>query len=187
MVAAVVPGSPLRADDGSYLPESPLLDSTVAIVFLTFAVPSIVYGTRLRVISESADIPRLLTAAVRDLASFVVLAALLNLFIISGSSQWTLMAIVFVPLFALLGFEPAFTQAAFRIGDSATQVITPLNPYMIVLLSFVRRYEPSAGLGTVMARMVPFVVPFMVVWTLILTALYRLGLPFGPGTTARIG
>ncbi|RAG74274.1 AbgT family transporter, partial [Burkholderia multivorans] len=64
---------------------------------------------------------------------FMLLASVLNLFIVSGSSMWTLMAAVFVPLFALLGYEPAFIQAAFRVGDSATQVITPLNPYMIVL------------------------------------------------------
>jgi aminobenzoyl-glutamate transport protein len=112
---------------------------------------------------------------------FVVLASLLNLFIVSGSSLWTLMASVFVPLFLLLGYEPGFVQAAFRVGDSATQVMTPLNPYMIVLLTFVRRYEPSAGLGTVIAKMVPFVVPFWVAWVLILTVFYAFGWPLGPG------
>ncbi len=115
---------------------------------------------------------------------FVLLAAVLNLFIISGSSLWTLLASVFVPLFVLLGYEPAFIQAAFRIGDSTTQVMTPLNPYMLVLLTFVRRYEPEAGLGTVMARMVPFVVPFFVSWTALLAVFYFAGLPFGPGAYA---
>lgn len=89
-----------------------------------------------------------------------LLASVLNLFIISGSSMWTLMASVFVPLFALPGYKPAFIQGAFRVGDSATQVITPLNPYMFVLLTMLRRYEPNAGFGTLMARMLPFVVPF---------------------------
>ncbi|GAA1307488.1 AbgT family transporter [Pseudonocardia xinjiangensis] len=117
---------------------------------------------------------------------FIVLASVLNLFIVSGSSLWTLMASVFVPLFLLLGYEPGFTQAAFRVGDSATQVMTPLNPYMIVLLTFVRRYEPSAGLGTVIAKMVPFVVPFWVSWVLILTAFYFLDLPLGPGMGIRV-
>jgi aminobenzoyl-glutamate transport protein len=115
-----------------------------------------------------------------------VLASVLNLFVVSGSSLWTLMASVFVPLFLLLGYEPAFTQAAFRVGDSATQVMTPLNPYMIVLLTFVRRYEPSAGLGTVIAKMVPFVIPFWVSWVLILTAFYFLDLPLGPGMGIRV-
>ncbi len=118
---------------------------------------------------------------------FMVLASLLNLFIISGSSLWTLMAAVFVPMFALLGFEPGFAQAAFRVGDSATQVMTPLNPYMIVLLTFLRRYEPRAGIGTLVARMVPFVVPFWVTWALILTVFYFADLPLGPGMGIHIG
>ncbi|AOS66110.1 AbgT family transporter [Actinoalloteichus hymeniacidonis] len=112
---------------------------------------------------------------------FIVLASVLNLFIISGSSLWTLMASVFVPMFLLIGFEPGFTQAAFRVGDSATQVITPLNPYMIVLLTFVRRYQPSAGLGTLIAKMLPFVVPFWLFWAGVLTVFYFLDLPLGPG------
>jgi aminobenzoyl-glutamate transport protein len=113
--------------------------------------------------------------------AFIVLASVLNLFIISGSSQWTLMAAVFVPLFTLLGYEPAFIQGAFRVGDSATQVITPLNPYMIVLLTMLRKYEPDAGLGTLMARMLPFVVPFWLAWVAILTVFFYLDLPLGPG------
>jgi aminobenzoyl-glutamate transport protein len=118
---------------------------------------------------------------------FVVLASLLNLFIVSGSSLWTLMASVFVPMFLLLGYEPGFVQGAFRVGDAATQVMTPLNPYMIVLLTFVRRYQPNAGLGTVIAKMVPFVVPFWVAWVLVLTVFYALGIPLGPGVGVRIG
>lgn len=112
---------------------------------------------------------------------FMLLASVLNLFIVSGSSMWTLMAAVFVPLFALLGYEPAFIQAAFRVGDSATQVITPLNPYMIVLLGLVRRYEPNAGLGTVISRMFPFVIPFWLAWAALLALWYFLDLPLGPG------
>ncbi|MFC7859578.1 AbgT family transporter [Arthrobacter koreensis] len=113
--------------------------------------------------------------------AFIVLASLLNLFIISGSAMWTLMAAVFVPMFALLGYEPAFVQAAFRVGDSATQVLTPLNPYMIVLLTMLRRYEPSAGLGTVISRMLPFTVVFWVAWVAVLTVFYVFDLPLGPG------
>jgi aminobenzoyl-glutamate transport protein len=112
---------------------------------------------------------------------FLLLASLLNLFIISGSSLWTIMAAVFVPMFALIGYEPGFVQAAFRVGDSATQIITPLNPYMIVLLTFLRRWEPSAGLGTVMARLLPFTVAFWLVWAAILSVFFFLDLPVGPG------
>ena len=112
---------------------------------------------------------------------FIVLASLLNLFIISGSAMWTLMAAVFVPLFVLLGYEPAFIQGAFRVGDSATQVITPLNPYMIVLLAMLRKYEPEAGLGTLIARMLPFVIPFWLAWAAILSIFYFFEIPMGPG------
>lgn len=113
---------------------------------------------------------------------FVLLCSCLNLIIISGSSMWTLMAAVFVPMFGILGYEPAFIQAAFRVGDSATQVMTPLNPYMVVLLTMLRKYEPKAGLGTLMARMVPFVVPFWLTWMAILFIFFIFNIPLGPGT-----
>lgn len=116
----------------------------------------------------------------------MLLASVLNLFIVSGSSMWTLMAAVFVPLFALLGYEPAFIQAGFRVGDSATQVITPLNPYMIVLLGLVRRYEPNAGLGTVISRMFPFVIPFWLAWAVLLGIWFLFDLPLGPGNGIRL-
>ncbi|MFJ3402602.1 AbgT family transporter [Promicromonospora sp. NPDC090134] len=115
------------------------------------------------------------------IVGFLLLASLLNLFIISGSSLWTIMAAVFVPMFALIGYEPGFVQAAFRVGDSATQIITPLNPYMIVLLTFLRRWEPKAGLGTVIARLLPFTVAFWLVWAAILSVFFFLDLPIGPG------
>ncbi|GAB3946264.1 AbgT family transporter [Corynebacterium tapiri] len=118
--------------------------------------------------------------------AFVILASCLNLLIISGSSMWTLMASVFVPMFALLGYEPSFIQAAFRVGDSATQVITPLNPYMIVILGLLRRYEPNAGLGTLMSRLVPFVVPFWTAWAILLAIWFYADLPLGPGVGVMI-
>ncbi|WP_245802138.1 AbgT family transporter [Corynebacterium pacaense] len=114
--------------------------------------------------------------------AFIILASCLNLLIISGSAMWTLMAAVFVPMFALLGYEPSFTQAAFRVGDSATQVITPLNPYMIVILGLLRRYEPNAGLGTLMSRMIPFVIPFWLAWAGVLAIWFYADLPLGPGS-----
>ena len=115
--------------------------------------------------------------------AFIILASCLNLLVISGSAMWTLMAAVFVPMFALIGFEPGFTQAAFRVGDSATQIITPLNPYIIVILALLRRYEPKAGLGTLMSRLIVFVVPFWVAWASLLFVWYIFDLPLGPGAS----
>ncbi|MFF1716984.1 AbgT family transporter [Streptomyces sp. NPDC058268] len=115
------------------------------------------------------------------LVLFVLLVCVLNLFVTSGSALWSLVAPVFVPAFMLIGMEPAVTQAAFRIGDSATQMITPLNPYVFLMLTILRRYEPGAQLGTVLARLSVFVVPFLVAWLAVLGLFYGLGLPLGPG------
>ncbi|KQT94139.1 hypothetical protein ASG49_04305 [Marmoricola sp. Leaf446] len=116
----------------------------------------------------------------------VLIASVINLFITSGSAMWALMAPVMVPTFALLGFEPGFVQAAYRIGDSVTQVITPLNPYLIVLLGFARRYEPSLTFGALIARMAVFVPVFLVVWLAALAVFYVTGTDVGPGMPIRL-
>lgn len=112
---------------------------------------------------------------------FVLLVCVLNLFITSGSALWSLMAPVFVPAFMLIGLAPAFTQAAFRIGDSGTQMITPMNPFLLLALALLRQYEPEAKLGTLMARLSVFVVPFIVAWLVVLSLFYAFDLPLGPG------
>ncbi|MBP3089218.1 AbgT family transporter [Corynebacterium sp. sy017] len=119
--------------------------------------------------------------------AFILLAAVLNLLIISGSAMWTLMAAVFVPMFALLGYEPAFIQAAFRVGDSATQIITPLNPYMIVILGLLRRYEPKAGIGTLMSRLLPFTPVYFLLWAALLALWFYADLPLGPANGIFLG
>jgi aminobenzoyl-glutamate transport protein len=111
----------------------------------------------------------------------VLIASFINLFITSGSAMWALMAPVMVPTFALIGLEPGFIQAAYRIGDSTTQLITPLNPYLIVLLGFARRYEPNLQFGALIARMAVFVPAFWVVWVLLLAVFYFAGVDVGPG------
>ena len=113
---------------------------------------------------------------------FVLLVCVLNLFITSGSALWSLMAPVFVPTFMLLGMEPAFTQAAFRIADSATQMITPMNPYLFLALALLRRYEPEARLGTLLSRLAVFTVPFLIAWLAVLGVFYFADLPLGPGS-----
>jgi aminobenzoyl-glutamate transport protein len=115
------------------------------------------------------------------LVMLILLATVLNLFIVSGSALWSLLGPVFVPAFMLLGLHPAVSQAAFRIGDSATGIITPMNPYLFLVLAMLRTYEPEAKLGTLMSRLAIFVPPFLVVWTVILGVFYALGLPLGPG------
>ncbi|OMI35913.1 AbgT family transporter [Streptomyces sparsogenes] len=115
------------------------------------------------------------------LVLFVLVVSLLNLLISSGSALWSLMAPVFVPTFMLIGLSPALTLAAFRIADSATQTITPLNPYLFLSLALLRRYEPDARLGTLMSRLAVYVLPFIVSWLAVLGIFYALDLPLGPG------
>lgn len=112
---------------------------------------------------------------------FIVVATVLNLVITSGSSLWTLIAAIFVPMFALIGYEPGFTQAAFRVGDSATQVLAPLNPYMVIILGYLRKYEPESGMGSIIGRMLPFTVVFWVLWVGMLTLFFVTGTGTGPG------
>ncbi len=119
--------------------------------------------------------PILLTVAL------VIFSALVNLLVASASAKWALMAPVFVPMFMLLGFTPELVQAAYGIGDSVTNVITPMMMYFPLVLNFAQRYEPQAGLGTLVAMMLPYSLVFFVVWTALLVIWIWLGVPVGPG------
>jgi len=112
---------------------------------------------------------------------FVVIAAAMNLVMGSASAKWSIMAPIFVPLFMLLGYSPEFTQVAYRIGDSATNIISPMMSYFALIVAFVAKYDPKAGIGTVAATMLPYTVAFLIVWTLLLAAWILFGLPLGPG------
>ncbi|MDS1271877.1 AbgT family transporter [Lipingzhangella sp. LS1_29] len=112
---------------------------------------------------------------------FIALAALLNMFITSGSAQWTLIAPVFVPMLMLLGINPETTQALYRIADSSTNIITPMSPYFVLVLGFMQRYRRDSGIGTLVSLTLPFSVAIFVMWTLFFLGWYALGLPLGPG------
>jgi aminobenzoyl-glutamate transport protein len=113
--------------------------------------------------------------------SFVIVTVLLDLVLGSASAKWAVMAPVFVPMFMLLGYSPELTQAAYRIGDSVANIITPLMSYFPLVVAFAQRYDKKAGIGTVMATMMPYSLTFFVAWTLLLVVWYLLGLPLGPG------
>jgi aminobenzoyl-glutamate transport protein len=115
------------------------------------------------------------------IVGFVALSAATNLAMGSASAKWAILAPVFVPMFMLLGYTPEFTQAAYRVGDSVTNIVSPMMSYFALIIAFVQRYDPEAGLGTVVALMLPYSVAFFVVWTLFLVAWALLGLPVGPG------
>lgn len=113
--------------------------------------------------------------------AFVVLSAFINLFMGSASAKWSIMAPIFVPMFMLLRFSPELVQVAYRIGDSVTNVISPLMSYFALILAFVERYEPKSGLGTLVATMLPYSLAFLAAWALLLGFWIVLGLPVGPG------
>lgn len=117
------------------------------------------------------------------IVSFVVVTVLLDLVLGSASAKWAVMAPVFVPMFMLLGYSPELTQAAYRIGDSVANIITPLMSYFPLVVAFAQRYDRAAGIGTVMATMLPYSVTFFVLWTALLIVWYLFALPLGPGAS----
>jgi aminobenzoyl-glutamate transport protein len=119
--------------------------------------------------------------AVPLFVSFILLTAAVNLFMGSASAKWALMAPVFVPMFMLLGYSPELTQVAYRVGDSVTNIITPMMSYFALIIAFFQRYEPRAGIGTLVATMLPYSVVFFLGWSVMFAVWLGLGLPIGPG------
>jgi len=111
---------------------------------------------------------------------FIVLTAFVNLFMGSASAKWALMAPVFVPMFMLLGYSPELTQAAYRVGDSVTNIISPMMSYFALIIAFFQRYVPKSGIGTLVAVMLPYSVVFAFGWTVLFAIWLALGLPIGP-------
>ena len=109
----------------------------------------------------------------------ILLTAAVNLFVGSASAKWALLSSIFVPMLMDLGIAPELTQAAYRIGDSATNIVTPLMPYFPLVVVFGQRYVKSTGIGTIVSLMLPYSVVLLVTWTLFLVFYWLLGLPLG--------
>ncbi|MBA2692678.1 MAG: AbgT family transporter [Rubrobacter sp.] len=120
------------------------------------------------------------------LFGFIFVTAILSFVIYSGSALWAILAPIFIPLFFLLDYNPAYVQAAYRIADSSTNVLTPLNPYVPLVLAFIQQYDRRAGFGTLFSMMLPYTVVFLVLWTLLFAIWAILGLPVGPGEGLRV-
>jgi aminobenzoyl-glutamate transport protein len=117
---------------------------------------------------------------------FVLISAFINLFMGSASAKWAVMAPVFVPMLMLLGYTPELTQAAYRIGDSSSNIIAPMLSYFALIVAFFERYDKKSGIGTVVATMLPYTIAFLVVWSVLLIAWMLVGLPVGPGAALRL-
>jgi aminobenzoyl-glutamate transport protein len=115
---------------------------------------------------------------------FVVFTGFINLFMGSASAKWMLVAPIFIPIFMELGFTPEFAQAVYSVGDSITNIITPLLPYFPLILVFCQKYDKEAGIGTIIATMMPYTIALFIFWTALLIGwvyLGYLGVPFGLG------
>ncbi|MGJ4730439.1 AbgT family transporter [Luteimonas sp. SDU101] len=208
--------------------QAPVMQSIVALIFILFLIPGIVYGYVAGTVKTHRDIIAAMTKAMGGMAYYIVIAffiaqflagfngsglgtlmavegaelleslglpmwmtiigliimtGVVNLFIGSASAKWALLAPIMVPLMMQLGVSPDLTQAAYRVGDSMTTIITPLMPYFPLIVVFCQRYVTSAGIGTLASIMLPYSVALSVLWTLLLLAFWGLGIPLGIGAS----
>ena len=113
---------------------------------------------------------------------FILICCLVNLMIGSASAQWAMTAPIFVPMLMLLGYSPELIQAAYRIGDSTTNIITPMMSYFGLILAWAVRYDKKVGIGTMIAMMLPYSIFFTIAWTILFFVwVFGFGLPVGPG------
>ncbi|MDK2926941.1 MAG: aminobenzoyl-glutamate transport protein [Bacillota bacterium] len=115
---------------------------------------------------------------------FILLVAFINLFIVSGSSKWIILAPIFLPMFSVVSFSPALTQVAYRIGDTATNIISPLSPYIPVILGLLTQFNPKkeeVGIGTYISLMIPYSIAYLIILSIQIVIWMLLKLPLGPG------
>ena len=232
-LSVVPPWGALRNPETGDIANSPFLRGIVALIFVFFLVPGIVFG-RLRgtfrsdrdVIDAMANTMGTLglyivlvffaaqfvaffgwtnlgaiTAVagadlLRDIGLtgpgvfvlFILMCAFVNLMLGSASAQWAVTAPIFVPMLMLLGYSPEVIQAAYRIGDSTTNIITPMMSYFGLILAFATRYVRNAGIGTMIAMMLPYSVAFLTGWTILFYLwVFVAGMPVGPAAPTYYG
>jgi len=207
---------------------APLMQSIVALIFLLFLLPGVVYGYVAGTVSSHRDIIQGMSKAMSGMGYYIVMAffaaqfiyafgqsnigallaikganglqamalptgltmvgivllsSLVNLVVGSASAKWALIGAIMVPMLMQLGISPDFTQAAYRVGDSSTNIITPLLPYFPLIVVFCQRYVKGAGIGTLLALMLPYSVALLVLWTTMLLGFWALGVPLGLGAS----
>jgi len=113
---------------------------------------------------------------------FIVISAIINLFIGSASAKWAMMAPIFVPIMMQLGYSPELTQMAYRISDSTTNIITPLMTYFALIIAFAQKYDKKMGIGTLISVMIPYSIFFLIGWSILLIAWIMFGFDLGPGS-----
>ena len=207
---------------------APVMQSIVALIFVLFLLPGVVYGYIAGTVKSHRDIIAAMTKSMSGMGYYIVIAffiaqflagfngsglgtlmavegadflkglglpmwltiiglilmtGIVNLFIGSASAKWALLAPIMVPLMMQLGVSPDLTQAAYRVGDSMTTILTPLMPYFPLIVVFCQRYVTSAGIGTLVSLMIPYSIALSILWTLFLLAFWGLGIPLGLGAS----
>jgi aminobenzoyl-glutamate transport protein len=150
------------------------------IAYFNYSNIAEVLAVKLGDVLESADI-----GAMWLLIGVIILSILVNLIIPQSIAKWALLAPIFIPLFIRLDVAPQTVLAAYRVGDSPTNVITPLMAYFPLIVVFAQRYRKDAGIGTVVSLMLPYVVILSIAWTLFFVAWYLIGIPLGPGAPVK--
>jgi aminobenzoyl-glutamate transport protein len=117
------------------------------------------------------------------LFAFAIVSGTMNLLVGSASAKWAFMAPIFVPMMMMMGISPEMTQVAYRVGDSVTNIISPLMPYLPIIIVFAQRYDKKAGMGTILTPMLPYSVALACSWALLLLVWIGLDIPIGPGVT----
>ena len=147
------------------------------IAFFNYSNVATVAAVQLGDLLESASI-----GTIWLLIGVILMTVIVNLIIPQAIAKWALLAPIFVPLFIRLGVEPQTVLAAYRIGDSPTNVITPIMAYFPLIVVFASRYDKNSGIGTVIALMLPYALILTVVWLVLFASWYLLGIPLGPGS-----
>jgi aminobenzoyl-glutamate transport protein len=121
------------------------------------------------------------------LIAFIFVSGSINMLVGSASAKWAIMGPVFVPMLMMMGYSPEVIQAAYRVGDSATNMISPLLPYFPIIIAFAKKYDSKVGIGTLISAMVPYSIVFGIGWIILLAVWILLGIPLGPDAPLHYG
>ncbi|WP_462281293.1 AbgT family transporter [Salinivirga cyanobacteriivorans] len=120
------------------------------------------------------------------LIMFVILSATINMFMGSASAKWAVLGPIFIPVFMFLGYSPELSQVVFRIGDSVTNIISPMMSFFALIIAFIQKYDKKAGIGTIISTMLPYTIVFFIAWIILLVIWVWFDIPLGPGVNLHL-
>jgi aminobenzoyl-glutamate transport protein len=192
LLLTVPSGAPLRnPETGELIGNSPFMHGLIALIMLSFLVSGWAYGLGAGTLKTLTEVIKAIEKSISEtlraanigalplLLGFIVVVAIIDLLLTGAIAKWAIFAPVFVPLLMKLGVEPEAVLAAYRVGDSPMNAITPLNAYFALVVGFAQKYDKNAGVGTVVSLMIPYVLWIFVLWTALFAVWKILGLPWG--------